>query len=53
MDIYTYKDSYKKGLCFRCINRKTCKLTIIIEEDVLKKISENKNKTIKYIINSK
>ena len=26
---YKYKDTYKKGICHRCIHRNKCKLTII------------------------
>ena len=29
--IYTKKDIYKKGVCYRCQNRAKCSLTILIE----------------------
>ena len=32
---YTLKDKYKKGFCYRCHNRKICKVTIIIKEEDL------------------
>lgn len=27
---YKYKEKYKKGYCYRCVNRASCKLAIII-----------------------
>jgi len=53
--LYTYKDSYKKGFCYRFSNRKQCKLTIIIEENDIKKIIEKKRKilNIQLIVNNK
>ena len=51
---YKFKDTLKKGYCYRCVNRASCKLTILIEEAEYKKIMENnKSENIKYTINSK
>ena len=51
---YKYKDTYKKGFCYRCIHRYICKLTILIYFDEYNKLIDNdKNATIKYEVNSK
>ena len=51
---YKFKDTLKKGYCYRCVNRANCKLTILIEKAEYKKIMENnKSENIKYTINSK
>lgn len=34
---YKYKDSYKSGICYRCIHRAKCKLTILISYQEYKK----------------
>ena len=52
--IYTKKDIYKKGVCYRCQNRAKCSLTILIEFEEIKKINnKEKSENIKYTINSK
>ena len=53
MGIYTFKDEYKKGLCYRCSKRSLCILTIVITEEELKKVNKDNKDSIKYIINSK
>jgi hypothetical protein len=51
---YTLKDKYKKGICYRCHNRKLCKLTIIITEKLIDKLKNKKEgEEIKVIINSR
>ena len=50
--IYTKKDIYKKGVCYRCQNRAKCSLTILIEFEEIKKINnKEKSENIKYTIN--
>ena len=39
---YKFKDKYNLGYCYRCINRKDCKLTILIKNDEYIKIKEKK-----------
>ena len=41
---YKYKDTYKKGYCYRCIHRYICKLTILIA------LENTKNFLIKKIV---
>ena len=49
-----YKDTYKKGYCYRCLHRYICKLTILIcYAEYNKLIDTDKNNTIKYEVNSK
>ena len=52
---YKYKDKYNSGFCYRCIFRKSCKLTILISNEDYKKILDKyiENNEISYIINSK
>lgn len=51
---YKFKDTLKKGYCYRCVNRASCKLTITIDKTEYKKIIQNINKeNIKYTINSR
>ena len=52
---YKYKDKYKKGYCYRCVNRASCKLTIVISFEDYKRIINKKEKeaNINYVINSK
>ena len=51
--IYTFKDKYKKGLCYSCSQQSLCKVTIIITEEELKKANKDNKETTKYTINSR
>ena len=42
--LYTKKDVNKKTICYRCSNRSTCRLTIAIEFEKIKKISRIKKR---------
>lgn len=52
---YKYKDKYKNGYCYRCINRASCKLTITISFEEYAKILNKKdtNFKINFTVNSK
>ena len=51
---YKYKDTYKKGYCYRCIHRYICKLTILICFTEYKKLfNKEDSSSLKYEINSK
>ena len=43
---YKYKDTYKKGYCYRCIHRYICKLTILICFTEYKKFFNKKEYSI-------
>ena len=51
---YKFKDKYNTGYCYRCINRKDCKLTILIKNEEYIKIKEKKiySDEITYTVNS-
>ena len=52
--IYTKKDIFKKGVCYRCQNRAKCSLTIVLSfSEVKKLINNNVNEDIIYTANSK
>ena len=51
---YKYKDTYKKGYCYRCIHRYIYKLTILICFTEYKKLFNTEDSSsLKYEINSK
>ena len=51
---YTLKNKYKKGICYRCHNKKLCKLIIILTEEELDRLKNKKlGEEIKIIVNSR